>query len=138
MRKRTVRKEAKNNQNSVVWAFSPQKQDLVISGKESPFEGRRTKVFQPNHVTRRIVVQGGWFTVHKYIQSKGRFIPLEKNKLYKKRLIKFIIPPSSFQDLRYDLDRCGINDASLFPGLYGLCKHIVWEHSLLSDETVYD
>jgi hypothetical protein len=133
-----VEKSAENNKVAVVWAFTPIDRDRIDLEKENPFTGQRTKVYQPNHITKRIIAQLGWFTVHKLIISEeykeGRFIPLENNDLYQLRLTKFSIAPKNFEGLRYDLDSCGVNKASLFPDLDGLCTNIVWNHSLLTDE----
>lgn len=119
----------------VVWVFKPAKDDFVVTKESSsPFEGERTKVFQPNHITRRIVTQGGWFTVHKYMQKKTKFIPLDNIDRLKPSLTKLEIALNSFAQLRAELDRCGINSAHLFPGLDGLCRYIEWLYSLLDDE----
>ena len=123
----------------VVWIYKPDSADIILSKDEkSPFDGNRTEVFQPDHITSRIVSQGGWFTVHKYQQPKGdrprRFIALDNLGRAKPRLTKLIIPSKKFATLRLELDRCGINSGSLFPGLDGMCSHIQWSHSLLKDE----
>ena len=129
-----VSKPAEKTESAVVWAFVPKEKDFVVPTKDaSPFETSRTLVFQPRHVTRRIVAQCGCFTVHQFMASKG-FIPLERNKTYKRFLTKFVIRSNLFADLRYQLDRFGINDASLFPDLDGLSRHVRWLYSLDSDE----
>jgi FRG domain-containing protein len=120
---------------AVVWGFAPSANDHVKpSSATSPFSGGRTKVFRPKHIDRRIVAQSGWFTVHKYIQDKKKFIPLNKQSRYKPALTKIIVPADCFSEIRYDLDRCGVNAASMLTDLVGLCHHIEWFHSLLDDE----
>ncbi len=126
-----VAKPATNDQQGVVWMFVPEENDVVTSS-HNPFAGRRTKVFRPSHVTERIRVQAGYFTVHKRIN--GRFIPLEKNRAYKSRLTKLVIPGASFADLRFALDQFGINEATLFPDLGGVCHNIEWQNTFLLDE----
>ena len=119
----------------VVWALVPGRSDYaVVSTKHSPFKVERTKVFRPKHMTTRLVSQAGWFTVHKYMRTKKRFLPLEKNKTYAPKLTKLRIPPESFFDMRFELDRFNVNTATLFPDADGLCSHIQWMHSLLDDE----
>lgn len=121
--------------DGVVWIFEPEKKDLVTDfNDDNPFHGKRTKVFQPNHIAKRIVSQLGWFTVHKYLVDRKKFIPLEKNKTYKPRLKKIVVPSENFSDIRYQLDRMGINAKSIYPDLDGLCKHIQWLNSFLDDE----
>jgi len=72
--------------------------------------------------------------VHKYIEDKKKFIPLDQQPRYNKALTKTVIPPDYFSEIRYDLDRCGVNAASMLTDLVGLCRHIEWSHSLLHDE----
>lgn len=120
----------------VVWVFEVEEEDFVSPGDQTdPFVGDRTRVFRPRHITRRIIVQSGWFTSHKYLDEKKKFIALEFNKKYKTRLAKVEIPGEAFSDLRRDLDRCGVNASALYGGIDGLCRHIEWLHSLLEDES---
>jgi hypothetical protein len=133
-----VRQPAEADDTGVVWVFRPPEQDIVTvenSRDVDPFRAGRTKVFRPNHITQRIVAQGGWFTVHQYRKDRERhFIPLEKNVSYKESLVKILIPNSLFSELRYHLDRFGVNQGSMFPGLDGVCGHVQWLNSYLSDE----
>ena len=125
---------------AVVWVLEPQENDYVNLSdpkkkKETPFNGTRTRVYRPKHITRRIAAQSGWFTVHKYVSNRKRpFVPLEKQKNFKNSLTKILVPAELFPDLRYDLDRCGVNTASMLPDLSGLSKYMEWYHSLLDDE----
>ena len=122
-------------QNGVVWVYDVNKDDLLDEKmRTNPFEGGRTMVFQPNHITPRIVAQQGWFTVHKYMDHERKFIPFEKITKYKDFLTKIIIPARSFGDIRNKLNLCGVNEYTLFPDLDGLCKYLVWDNSLLKDE----
>jgi hypothetical protein len=121
--------------HAVVWVFVPRARDYIDqSSSESPFSGERTRVFRPKHIARRIIAQSGWFTVHKYIKSTKNFVPLEQQSQYKSALTKIIVPADCFYDIRYDLDRCGVNAASMLTDLVGLCNYIEWSHSLLKDE----
>lgn len=120
---------------AVVWVFHPTGDDYVNElSSASPFSGERTRVFRPKHIARRIIAQSGWFTVHKYIRSKKGFLALERMSRYKRALTKIIVPAESFADIRYELDRCGVNAASMLTDLSGLSHHIEWLHSLLEDE----
>lgn len=122
--------------DGVIWVFKPQDKDFVSPEdlENDPYNLSRTKVFRPNHITKRITNQAGWFTVHKFISKSGRFIRLETNKSYKKTLTKLIIPASSFATMRFFLDKCNINASSLFADLDGICRHIEWKYSYLPDE----
>jgi hypothetical protein len=124
----------KDNGHGVVWIFRVEDRDLIEDEDEDPFAGDKTRVFQPRHITPRIIAQSGWFTSHKYLEA-GRFIALERNSKYKKRLTKLTVPPSQFSKLRKSLDRNGFNSATLFADLSGLTRHIEWKHARLEDET---
>lgn len=134
-----VQYPAKEKMHGVVWIFKVPEQDILtpdklINSSIAPFSGKRTKMFQPNCVTNRIVAQNGSFTVHRFIDSRKSFVPLEKNKYYQNCLTKVIIPAKSFTNLRYHLDRFGINHSSMFPDIDGVCKHVEWLNSRLADE----
>ena len=76
-----VERPAVQRKEAVVWVFTHAEEDLVEdpSAAASPFDLDRTRVFQPKHITRRIVAQHGWFTVHHRRGASG-FVPMEKNE----------------------------------------------------------
>ena len=132
-----VRKPAsKIDRHGVVWVFRPLQRDIIEnpSKSASPFSGSRTKVYVPRHVSPRVRVQQGVFTVHKYIEKKDGFVALQKNKQQNRSLEKIIIHPATFPKIRYDLDRCGIHSASMFPDIDGLASHIKATHTYMDDE----
>src|SRR5262249_11833824 len=56
----------RKGKDGVLWVFHVPEQDMVVDQRASnPFKAKRTKVYRPKHLTRTIVAQGGWFTVHK-------------------------------------------------------------------------
>jgi hypothetical protein len=121
----------------VVWIFDAPEKDILKPSQlitKSPFEGQRTSIYQPDIMTARIQSQSGWFTVHKYIAKNKGFVPLEKNRLYKNNLRKIKIPAEAFQNLRYHLDRLGVNRMLMFPDLDGIAKHVEWLKSFDEDE----
>lgn len=121
----------------VIWAFFPDEEDLAVDlDNTSPFSKGRSKVFVPNHVSPRIRAQSGLFSVQKPSREKdGDFVAFEKNRFVKKKMTKILIEPGYFHSLRWELNLCGVNHASMFPDLDGLCKNITWRNSLLDDET---
>jgi hypothetical protein len=130
-----VRRPNENGNPGVVWAFETKPRDFVTDEEsESPFEIDRTLVFRPRHITRRIIAQAGWFTLHKYLKDRKRFVQLDKHAIYKHRLSKIVVPADAFAAVRRELDRWGFNGANLYGDLDGLCEHIEWQHSLLADE----
>ena len=122
-------------ENGVVWVVCPLVEDYrQETSREGPFENRsRTLFFRPKAISRRIVAQSGVFKVHKIIDGK-RFIPLEENARYKRKLVKIVIPPSAFPDLRKDLDMLNANASLLFPDLDGLGSYLTWRYTKPKDE----
>jgi hypothetical protein len=129
----SVRKPAESGRDGVVWIFRPTEEDFA-NETEDPFSGDRTKAFRPNHVTNRIRVQSGYFTVHKFVSSAGEFVRFNSIGRYKPQLTKLVMPAKAFPEMRYRLDQFGVNQAVLFPDLDGLCAHAQWLHSFLADE----
>jgi hypothetical protein len=128
-----VERPATDSRPGVVWVFEPHPNDYTKA--ISPFEDAiKTTVFRPRHITRRIQVQSGWFTLHRYIAKQKRFIALNHIPRYKKRLEKLYIPAEAFPRLRHELGRCGFNASSLFGDIDGLCRHLEWKYSYLPDE----
>lgn len=127
--------EKQANDFGIIWIFKTRKNDYINPVEHhNPFKIDRTRIFRPRHITRRIVSQSGWFTVHKYMSTKGNFLPLERNKTYNKNLRCILIAPSNFAQIRRELDRCGFNAAALFCDMDGLCRHIQWQNTFLEDE----
>lgn len=119
----------------VVWVFFPDEDDLATNLKTtSPFSKGRSKLFTPNHVSPRIRAQIGLFSVQKPSRKADGFVPFEKNRYTKEKMHRIEIEPGYFSQLRYELDLCGVNFASMYPDLDGLCIHISWRHSMLPDE----
>ena len=111
---------AKNSKDKlldgVVWIFCPDDECHYILSYGSAFPEEGVYIHRPNHLTPQIFAQQGLFTLHGYDEGKEGFIAMEKHTPYCDRLTKLIIPASSFSELRFQLDRCGINNASMFPG----------------------
>jgi type I restriction enzyme M protein len=70
----------------------------------------------PAQVTSRIIAQDGLFTLHPEPASPLRAYQIEK----------IIIPSDCRRTLKQELYRYGVHQASLFPGLDGLCGHLRW------------
>lgn len=111
----------------VVWAFSIAEDEIVSPSEDTPYNIGRTKAFRPNHITRTITAQSGWFTVHALTKPKKRFVPLERNTAYKGRLTKFTFEDSLRTKILKRLDRMGINSATVFPDLYGIGRFLQWK-----------
>ena len=131
-----VEKPANKNHDGVIWIFTPDEDDSVTDAEQakSPFISDRTRVYTPKHINRRIVAQTALFTVH-YLNKKGKFVPFENISRYKDRLMKLRIPSNRFSNLRFELNRCGLNTATVYSDLVGVCRDSEWQYALLSDES---
>lgn len=125
----------------VVWAFETELQDYVEPLQGSPFEVTRTKLLRPRHISGRIVAQAGLFSVHWHNKNarvkngNNNFAALEAMSGYTKRLSRINIAASAFPTLRRQLDACGYNQASMFPDLDGLARHLSWQNTKMADES---
>jgi hypothetical protein len=106
--------------NGVVWIFKTRVADFSPTDKPGdPFTQKKTLIFRPRFVSRRIMAQSGLFTCHKMSGEDG-FVELTKHREYKTRLIKIVIPGFEFSSIREQLGACGATSLSLFPDLEGL------------------
>jgi len=128
-------KDKKNKQHhGVVWLLSPDVDDFRTDTEEfGPLSNKITKIFRPKIISRRISAQAGAFTVHK-INTNGKAIKFENNSKFKKKLLKIVIPPELFPRIRNRLNMLGVNSATLFPDIDGLCSHLQWRYSFYDDE----
>lgn len=131
----TVREPPEDDVAGCVLMIALETDDHIANREStSPLEVAKTKFFQPNHLTPRIVAQAGWFSVHVWNASDERFARLDHDDAYHGRIERVLIPPTEFANLRASLDRVGINNASLFPDLDGLTLHLNWLNGLMRDE----
>jgi hypothetical protein len=66
------------------------------------------------------------FTVHPSDRESNNLQALQDAPEHHPKLVKILVPSSAFRDIRYQLDRCGINAAVVYPDLDGLARHIEW------------
>lgn len=108
-----VAEEAK--EDSAFYAYQSNKY-LQIEKHKDPFSVDRVARVVPNHVTTRISVQSGLFTIHPHPSEPFNVPSIEK----------FVIPASSRKPMKKALNKVGIDNASLFPDLDGIARHIAW------------
>ncbi|MDO3627650.1 FRG domain-containing protein [Mucilaginibacter sp. BT774] len=111
-----------------VWILEVSKDELADIHKGSPMNQGKTKAFKPSHITKRITAQAGWFTTHKYLDDKGKFIPLDRNNTYVTKLVRLDIDNEKREEILLVLDKLGINSSSLFPDLEGLTQYLNWRY----------
>lgn len=132
-----VNKPPVASHSGVLWVFQPDNLDYFTPSKDdSPFTLDRTRLVKPKVVTKRIGVgsQLGWFTAHHFNSELKQFIAVEQDSIHQPRLTKLIIPSEKFAQIRFQLDRLGVNAAMIFPDLDGLCAYLEWFYSYLADE----
>lgn len=114
------------DEDAVIYALNTGQETLQVATEFEfePYvydENRATevKIYEPDHIIPRIVVQKGCFTVH-----SDPTLPLN---LHPEIFIDRIVIRSHFRKtLKRTLDSYGINTATLFPGLDGLCSYLDW------------
>jgi hypothetical protein len=112
--------------DGVVWIL--QSEDLEdLGAQEDPLAIERVKIVRPRHIVGRIVSQLGLFTIHPFIGDD--VAPIDVIPEHGKSLTKLTIDRGSFAEIRWVLDRCGVNASSIYPGLDGLCAHLQWAHT---------
>jgi hypothetical protein len=113
----------------VVWVLKVDpKNEKKPTGDEDVFNLRRTYIFQPFHIDRRIAAQAGWFSIHWYTAEKGKFYSIDRIRTYIKNITPYSVPVSRFAHLRRELRLLGVTEATLFPDLTGLCAEIQAEN----------
>jgi hypothetical protein len=119
-----VRKEPEGD-SGAFWILEVSDEHLLpLDARKDVFDLAWTYLFRPPHITQRIVVQDGWFTLHRYLEEKDKFIALENQKRFKGNLKKFIIPAVAFSSLKSQLEHLNLSDHVLFPDLSTLCDQL--------------
>jgi len=127
------------HRSGIFWIFDvPDEFVLKANDYEriSPFTQKQTVVIQPQISTSRISSQNAWFTLHYTKPNKNMLDPLENNATLKPFLKSYKIPKSAFSEIRFNLDRLGVNRMSLFPDVDGIANHSEWINSFMDDESM--
>lgn len=123
----------------VVWILANKEKDVdfIVDQKKTPFfENTHTLIFKPNYQAIRIRSQQGLFTVHKETKNKSEktnsyYLALEDDDKFinndKWDIIKILINRPKFsKEIIAKLNTFGINEATIYPELEGLCRHLNW------------
>lgn len=93
--------------------------DTVPAGnRPMPFKVHKVLRYRPSHLSSRIIAQAGLFTIH----------PDPTVQFKSNRLEKFIIPYDYRGQLKRSLYKFGQSRKTLFPGLDGIAKDLLWLH----------
>jgi len=112
-----------------IWVLNLDYEDLADTNEGSPLTQHKTIAFKPNHVTQRITAQNGWFTTHRFLEDKKKFVPLENNASYVEKLEKLVFENHLRDDTLDNLDKLGVNAYSVFPDLNGLTEYLNWSNA---------
>lgn len=89
---------------------------IIITDEELCASTDEVVAYFPQHLTPRITAQRGLFTYHKF-----------PDRAYKPvNLTKWVIPSKYCFTLKVILNKCGFNEASMFPDLDGIANHVGW------------
>lgn len=120
-----VEKEISNTGNaasmpdySVVYVWDKQHNAIVNKKFKSIFV-EKLELFIPDFNDDRIINQNGIFSVHPYPWE-----PLTIDR--KSKIIAIKIELSFRRELRKLLNRLGVNEATIYPGLDGIASHVRW------------
>jgi type I restriction enzyme M protein len=102
----------------VIYSYQ-NKSYIDVEKYADPFRYHKVGKFIPKHITPRITTQGGLFTVH----------PNPEQPFESENMDKIIISNGIRCTLGQTLNKYGVDQFSLFPGLDGLAAHIEWLQS---------
>jgi len=88
---------------------------LQLDKHPDPFKVERVARVIPSHVSTRIAVQSGLFTVHP-----------EPTKPFSANVTKFIVAGVKRRQIKKGLSRLGVDTGSMFPDIDGIARHIDW------------
>jgi hypothetical protein len=83
-----------------------------------PFEVKSPRAYRPPHIVSRIFAQGSVLSIH------GD----PTRPLNVRRRLLLAIDPAACASLMKRLDDCGINYATVYPGIEGLGKYLAWRY----------
>jgi hypothetical protein len=119
--------DGKQTQDGYIFMLPVSEGMMLDRSKEAnPFRNGKTRVFKPSINNDRLSAQAGWFTAHAYSRKAGKFVDLHKNTSVKQRPLMKGVRGSDKQRFLKALDRVGINQELLFPGLEGTCRYVDW------------
>jgi hypothetical protein len=106
--------------DSCIYCLDISKIDEINPEKDKVGEIHKVAQFKPSAYVGRIIGQWGRFTYH-----PDPKIPLD-NLSSKVKFEKIIVPAAHRDEILFDLNFYGFNDATLFPDIEGLSRHLNW------------
>ena len=112
---------------SVVWCYRCGR--APVAEDNDPLTIGKVGFFRPPHISPRISGQAGYFTVH-----PSPFTDLKARREPDEALEQLIIRRRDRPRFRRELDRIGVNRASLFPDIDGIAQYLKWANCRMEDE----
>lgn len=112
---------------SVVWCYRCGR--APVAENVDPLSINKVGFFRPPHISPRISGQAGYFTVH-----PSPFNDLEARDESDEALQQLVIRRRDRARFRRELDRIGVNRASLFPDIDGIAHYLKWANCRMPDE----
>jgi hypothetical protein len=84
--------------------------------RKDPFSIDRILLIDPPHISERVSRQVGVLTIH----------PTPTNPWQPTETIKISIPNRDKLKIKFELDRLGVNEATLFPGVDAIARYLGW------------
>ncbi|HEX8876513.1 MAG TPA: FRG domain-containing protein [Phycisphaerales bacterium] len=114
--------------NSEVFRLHRSKSMMIDPQDRDPFSLHRIVVYAPRHISARIRAQQGLFTVHGLDRSRNRHIPISRSfdpaGDEAPNVDYVVVRTEFFEQIRRDLQRCGVDGSTLFPDLDGISRHL--------------
>ena len=125
-------KDLNKESSGFVYFYTPTKEHILTDERgDSPFNTGRTSVFRPTWNNLRITAQCGWFTVHRFSNKFGRFVPLDDNPNVNANIDKWEIQGEDKHFIIEDLDQLGVNHHTMLSDFEGVCRHLNWKYDCL-------
>jgi hypothetical protein len=114
-----------------LWTFLPDHSVELGESRDAcwadPFSQTIPFIVHPPQISPRIISQNGCFTLQPFDRQSNEFVSLNT---IENLVDSVVIPYACLEQLVLDLNRCGVNESFLFPGLDSLARHIVWRNSI--------
>ncbi|MTI47971.1 MAG: FRG domain-containing protein [Firmicutes bacterium] len=107
------------NEDSIIYVLNSESLNSDINYDYLPSDIDEVMLFEPSHITNRIISQNGIFTITPEIDK-----PL--NEVLDIEIDRIIIKKDFNKPLKLILNTYGINKATLFPGLDGIAEYLDW------------
>jgi hypothetical protein len=100
--------------------------DIDVLKDEDPLKIAGVRFVHPMHVSPRLVVQGGSFTIHSHPWTNLADLDSEQPEVDILRLQMLVVPAAAKRQLVNELLRLGISTRTLFPDLDGIARGL-WQ-----------